>query len=77
LPASPQPREPESRPAAVDEAIQRLKLAELYLSGGLREKAREILEELISSHPESAEGKAAASLLREITGHGVKRTSSP
>ncbi len=56
---------PSSSAPADSPAGKRLKTARMYLSGGLRKKAGEILREIIKKHPDSPEAAEAEKLLAD------------
>ena len=65
-PAS-RPEAATSQPAA-DQAADKLKLAQMYLDGGMKDKAREMLQEVIRQSPDSDAAKQAQAKLKDLGG---------
>lgn len=66
-PTAPKPRGLKVTPKVpANRAASRLKLAKGYISAGLNQKAKAVLEEIVSDYPKSKEATQAKSLLESI-----------
>lgn len=57
---------PTTRRAAAGRPAARLRAAKMFLAGGLNDKARQVLRDIVRKHPASAEARQAEDLLLEI-----------
>ena len=62
------PYQPSPSPGRVGQARAKLKLVQMYIDGGMKDKAKEILTDTIREYPNTEAAKTAKTKLTELGG---------